>query len=107
VNAEGRAPVGEPGTPKFIRDDEHRQGTDPTSPREPGVTGNPQSARSIVTGRTPDVPPVTPTWPLTASEPMFPSCDVCGRDIRWMRTDARTCSAACRQRAYRLRKSER
>jgi hypothetical protein len=32
-------------------------------------------------------------------------CAVCGRDTAWMRTDARYCSNACRQRAYRLRKA--
>jgi hypothetical protein len=30
---------------------------------------------------------------------------VCGRSIRWMRTDARYCSAACKQRAYRERRA--
>jgi hypothetical protein len=29
----------------------------------------------------------------------------CGRSIRWMRTDAKFCSNACRQRAYRERKA--
>jgi hypothetical protein len=29
----------------------------------------------------------------------------CGRSIRWMRTDAKFCSAACRQRAYRERRA--
>jgi hypothetical protein len=33
-----------------------------------------------------------------------PSCP-CGRSIRWMRTDAKFCSSACRQRAYRERKA--
>jgi len=105
MNAEGRAR--KPGSPKFIRDDEHRQGTVPTSTREPGVTGNPQSARSSVTGRAPDVSSVTATWPLTVSDPTFAACAACGRDIRWLRTDARTCSDACRQRAYRMRKAGR
>jgi hypothetical protein len=36
--------------------------------------------------------------------PVTPSCPVCGRDTAWMRTDARYCSNACRQRAYRARK---
>jgi hypothetical protein len=33
------------------------------------------------------------------------TCAVCGRDTRWMRSDTRYCSGACRQRAYRQRKA--
>ena len=33
------------------------------------------------------------------------ACEVCGRTFLARRSDARTCSAACRQRAYRLRAS--
>jgi hypothetical protein len=31
------------------------------------------------------------------------TCAVCGRDIRWLRADARYCSNACKQRSYRAR----
>lgn len=32
-------------------------------------------------------------------------CQTCGRTFETTRTDARTCSSACRQRAYRQRKA--
>ncbi len=32
------------------------------------------------------------------------TCEVCGRSLKRLRADARTCSNACRQRAYRERK---
>jgi hypothetical protein len=42
---------------------------------------------------------------LIAVEPSDAACGICGRSIRWMRTDAKFCSSACRQRAYRERKA--
>lgn len=39
-------------------------------------------------------------WPAVTA-----ICSVCRRDVSWLRTDARYCSGACRQRAYRARKA--
>jgi hypothetical protein len=41
----------------------------------------------------------------TATREHERACEVCGRTFRSKRSDAKTCSDACRQRAYRLRTS--
>jgi hypothetical protein len=68
-----------PGTSQIDRDDDHGHRND-----------DPQVGSS---GTRHHLPAVTAI------------CAVCGRDTHWMRTDARYCSGACRQRAYRQRRA--
>jgi predicted nucleic acid-binding Zn ribbon protein len=50
-------------------------------------------------------PPERPC--VTAGVTDRPACAACGRPLPGARADARHCSAACRQRAYRARRASR